>query len=348
MSEPDGIATGALEAWMRHRVDVDAPLDLRVIAGGRSNLTYAITDGAGRRFILRRPPRGRLEGSAHDMGREFQIIEALGPTAVPVPAVVGYHGEADIAGAPFFVMEHVGGETIADPDVAGALSAAAKGRLARELAAVLATLHAVDPAVIGLGALRRPTGLIERQLRRWGGQIDGYDRVSSDLFRPVLAALANRVPEPQRVSLVHGDFKLGNLRVDADGRVVAVLDWELAAIGDPLVDLGWLLASWAQPDEPGVWIAPPPTAGGGFCSRAELLAAYAEHSELDLSQLHYYLAFAYWRWSCINEGVVARAEAGAGMATKVDAGAARAQIRWQLQAADDLLSGARSDLALGA
>jgi aminoglycoside phosphotransferase (APT) family kinase protein len=338
------IGTAALESWLADRVAVTGPIDVRLIAEGHSNLTYRISDRGGRRFVLRRPPRGRLAGTAHDMRRESTIIDALGPTEVPVPRVLGYDEDPKISDAPFFVMEFVGGSTISDRSAALAMPEAARRRVGPEMAATLAKLHRVDPVKLGLGHLLRDEGLIERQLRRWHRQLQGYAELTTVLSERVYEALSARVPAPQRTSLVHGDFKMGNLRLGADGTILTVLDWELGAVGNPLVDVGWLLASWAEPEDSARWIVEPPTLVPGFGSRAELLSVLEARSGLDLDEVDYYVAFSYWRWSCINEGILARFDRGAMANKQIDFDAIRAQIRWQLSAAMSLLSG-RSTVA---
>jgi aminoglycoside phosphotransferase (APT) family kinase protein len=336
------IDAAALGRWLEARTEARAPLTASLISGGRSNLTYGVEDRDGRRFVLRRPPGGKLQGSAHDMGRESTIIAALGPTDVPVPGVVGFEPGSEAAGAPFFVMNFVGGATVGDPPAVAGLDLDARQRVAAEMATVLARLHRLDPLEIGLADLVREGGLIERQLRRWRRQLDGYPELTSTRLIGVGDELAARVPTQQRRALVHGDYKLGNLRIDEDGGILAVLDWELTAIGDPLVDIGWLLASWAEPGDTGRWIVDPPTMTAGFPSRAELTAAIDAATDLDLAEIDYYVAFAFWRWSCINEGIIARFASGSMGGKQIDLDSARAQIRWQLASAEELLAGRAS------
>ena len=174
----DCVRAAALEHWLSDRVAVTGPLDVQLIAEGHSNLTYQITARDQQRFVLRRPPRGRLASTAHDMGRESAIIDALQPTGVPVPRVIGYDEDPEISDAPFFVMEYVAGSTISDRSVAAAMRTQAKRRIGPEMAATLAKLHSLDPSSLGLGHLLRDEGLIERQLRRWHRQLRGYARAN--------------------------------------------------------------------------------------------------------------------------------------------------------------------------
>jgi aminoglycoside phosphotransferase (APT) family kinase protein len=336
---PPGIALAPLSAWLTAAVsDFVPPASVTLIPGGRSNLTYCVTDAAGSRFILRRPPLGELQSTAQDVSREWRIIAALEPTPVPTAAPIAHCEDRGVIGAPFFVMEYVDGETLADPATAGRLPSEARAEIAGQLTTILQTLHDQDPIALGLGSLVRRDGYVERQLRRWSRQIADYDSLASDLIGPVRDRLSTRIPEPQRTCMIHGDFKLANMRVDAGGAILAVLDWELAAIGDPLADLGWLLASWAEPGDPGAWIVPPPTSQGGFPDRADLVASYSAKSGLDASAVGYYVAFSYWRWSCINEGIRARFAAGEMGDQSLDLDAVEAQIRWQLARAWELLA----------
>jgi aminoglycoside phosphotransferase (APT) family kinase protein len=335
-----GVDVAALSRWLERNVPALAlPITVALLSGGRSNLTYQVTDATGAEYVLRRPPLGKLQATAHDVEREWGIVAALGQTPLPVAPAVAFCGDASVIGAPFFLMGFVGGRTIDNPAAAATLSLDARRHLTDDAIHVLYDLHAEDIDTLGLGSLARPGGYVERQLRRWGRQLDGYAELTTPLIREVQSALERRIPVQQRMALVHGDYKLGNLRVDADGRILAILDWELTAVGDPLADLGWLIASWAMPGDGSSWIVPPPTSAGGFPGHAALADAYETGSGLDLSDLDYYVAFSLWRWACINEGLQARFRAGA-MGTKtVDLRAVEAQILWQAGWASQLLSG---------
>lgn len=336
---PTGLDLEALSAWLAGEVEQVAPLaNATLIQGGRSNLTYEIVDERGDRVILRRPPLGKLQTSAQDVSREWAFIAALEPTPVPTAAPIAYCSDTSVIGVPFFVMEYVAGETLADPSTARRFSADARATIADQMTTALAALHDQDPGTLGLDTFVRPGGYLERQLRRWSLQIADHDSLASDLIKPVHDRLGERIPAPQRACIVHGDFKLANMRVTDDGAILAVLDWELAAIGDPLADVGWLLASWAEPDEPGAWIVPPPTSRGGFPERADLAAAYCAKTGLSVDELDYYVAFSYWRWSCINEGIRARFASGQMGGQSLDSAAIEAQIRWQLERAWELLA----------
>lgn len=307
---PRGIDLDALAPWFEsHAPAVKLPLTASLIAGGRSNLTYRITDAAGHAFVLRRPPLGPILPSAHDVVREHRIISALAGSGVPVPPAVGVCDDEAVIGAPFYVMEFVEG-TVAEDEVSAApLSMAARHRSGISLAEVLSVLHGVDLDTTGLGNLAKRDDYVARQLKRW---LDQYHRQATrdiPLIDQVHAVLAERIPPQQGATIVHGDYRLGNTIVDQSGNVVAVLDWELCTLGDPLADVGYMLMSWPETEREaqGMWSA---NVLPGFARRAELLDAYAAASGRDVSGIDYYVAFAYWRIACIVDGVYARTIAG--------------------------------------
>ncbi|WP_068258617.1 phosphotransferase family protein [Janibacter limosus] len=287
----------------------DGALHASLISGGRSNLTYLLTDGD-RRWVLRRPPLGAVLETAHDMGREYRMIEALHPSSVPVPRPVhlaGAEGEA-ILGAPFFIMGFAEGEVlrerdqlahVADPDI-----------LARRLMQCLAELHAVDPDEVGLGDLGRPEGYLERQIDRWLRQVGSIDSPLLPRFDEVAASLRGDLPRTQRTRLVHGDYRLDNVVVDRGDTIVAILDWEMATRGDPLADVANTLVWWdglKGLDSP---IAAHPGDQSGYPGRQALVDSYAEMSDLDLDRLDWYLAFASYKIAAIFEGIRHRHDEG--------------------------------------
>ncbi len=263
-------------------------------------------------MVLRRPPLGNVLQSAHDMGREHRIISALFPTAVPVPEPLAFCDDLTVNDAPFYVMALVEGvvlETSADAE--RELPEPSRGAVSRALIDVLADLHAVVPEDVGLGDLGRHDGYVERQLRRWHTQFQKSRSRDIPAIDEVHARLSARVPTQQRVSIAHGDYRLGNTLVAADGTVRAVLDWELCTLGDPLADLGWFMAWWPQPGESATHLhGDAPSLAPGFAGREELTARYAERTGLDVSDLDYYVALALWKLACISEGVHARYRAG--------------------------------------
>lgn len=331
----DGLTT-----WIERTVPaVVTPVKVDLVALGRSNLTYRIDDACGSRFMLRRPPVVVLSPSAHDVAREWSIMSAVAATDLPMPPLVALCEDASVIGAPFFMTKFVPGLSLSNPEAVDALSATARVRIGHALAHALATLHRLDVDQVGLGHLVRTHGYIERQLRHWSRRLEGHDLPSDTLFAQVQAALSRRVPAPQGLSLLHGDFKLENMIISKEGDISAILDWELAAVGDPLADLGWLLAWWTEPEELASWISPPPSVAGGFPKREVLASLYAAASGLDLFDLEYYVAFAYWRLSCINLDTGSRFRAGAMSGKHIDLNALDRQVSFQLQAAWDLLRG---------
>jgi len=320
----EGINASVVSGWLMANVEgLRPPFEFALIAGGRSNLTYAVTDGAGRRIVLRRPPISHVLPTAHDMGREHRIISALRDTPVPVPAALGYCADEAVTGQPFYVMDFVDGYVLRGPaEAAAALDEATRMKAGRDLVDVLVAIHRVRVDAIGLGDLARHDGYIERQLRRWHRQFGQSQQQAREVgvYRPVPLVdkvhdlLANRVPVQQGTALVHGDYRLDNTIVSADGRVQAVLDWELSTLGDALADVGTLMAYWGSGREPGAVSDPlqlSATVLPGFPSRAEVAARYAAQSGRDLTNLGFYVAFAQWKLACIGEGVFVRYAANA-------------------------------------
>lgn len=312
---PAGIDAERIGRWLTEHVDgLAGPVEFALVSGGRSNLTYRVTDAAGRAYALRRPPTGGVLSTAHDMSREWRFISALAPTAVPVAPPLAFCDDPDVTGAPFYVMGFVDGRVLADREAALALGTTARARAGEQLVDVLVALHALDPAEVGLGDLVRRTGYVERQLRRWHAQLhtSAAELPSSvpgvALLDEVHDLLVEHVPA-QTVGIVHGDYRPGNIAFGADGTLRAVFDWELATTGDPMADLGWLASSWQDPGDETDGPAGPGTAPG-FPRRAELVARYARRSGRDVSDLPYWVAFSRWRLACIGVGVQARYLAG--------------------------------------
>jgi aminoglycoside phosphotransferase (APT) family kinase protein len=313
-----GIDARAVTEWSSGHLDgVVPPLTFELIAGGRSNLTFRVEDAAGHTYALRRPPVSHVLPTAHDMGREYRVMTALGATEVPVPRTYGLCRDDAVNGAPFYLMEFVEGAVLRDRHTAeAAFEEPARRPIGDHLADTLGTLHAVDVDAVGLGDLGRREGYIERQLRRWTAQYEEMAVAGVDhgrLIEEVGAALAADVPQQRGVAVVHGDYRLDNVVLDGDGRVAAVLDWEICTLGDPLADVGLLLDYWMGPDDGAPLLgAAAPTSAPGFVTRDELLARYALTSGRDVTGIAYYMAFGYWKLACILQGVYARYVAGAG------------------------------------
>ena len=308
-----GIRTEAVTQWFgAHVAGITPPLSFEVIAGGHSNLTYRVTDAAGRRHVLRRPPLGHRLSSAHDMGREYRIISALSDSGVPVAPAIGMCDDPAVNEVDFYVMGYVDGHVIRDrPAAEQLLDERARAVASRSIVDTMAAIHAVDLGSVGLADLGRHDGYISRQLTRWYGQ---WNQQKTREVRAVDEAhdlLAARIPDQGPARLVHGDYRLDNCMVDDSGAVIAVLDWEICTLGDPLADLGLLMVYWTGPDDPASAWEGGATTAPGFWNRSQLVERYATVTGRDLGDLDFYVAFAYWKLACIIEGVYARYLGGA-------------------------------------
>ncbi|GAA1271039.1 phosphotransferase family protein [Pseudonocardia aurantiaca] len=296
----------ALQAFFEAEVPGCGQLQAELLHGGRSNLTYRVTDGRSV-WVLRRPPLGGLTPSAHDMAREYRVVAALRDSGVPVARAVAQTDDVSVIGAPFAVVEYVDGRAIRNREQLDALTDAEVARCALGLVEVLARLHAVDPAAVGLAGFGRAEGYLARQIRRWNDQ---WQRVAT---RPLVGVhslyerLAATCPVESGTAIVHGDFRIDNVILDAAdaGVVRALVDWEMAALGDPLADLGLHLA-YSDP-------AFDPVLGGSAASTSPrlpsadgLAAHYAEVSGRDVEALHFYVALGYFKAAVIAEGIHAR------------------------------------------
>jgi aminoglycoside phosphotransferase (APT) family kinase protein len=306
------IDESAVTAWTQsHVADLRPPLRFELIDGGRSNLTYRVTDSRQEVWVLRRPPLGSTLATAHDMSREYRIVSALTSTNVPVAQLVGLCTDDTVTGAPFYVMKFVDGFVIRNQEEARGLAADVRLRASHSLTDALIRIHSVDPDSIGLGTLGRKDGYVSRQLKRWYTQFQASKCTEIQLVHEVHDALTRNIPEEASATIVHGDYRLDNCILDDDGEVVAVLDWELCTLGDPLADVGLLLAYWAEPGDRFTAMADSPTQIQGFASRSELCDRYAAQSGRDLSGIDYYTALGYWKISCIMAGIYTRLSSSA-------------------------------------
>ncbi|MDH6520204.1 aminoglycoside phosphotransferase (APT) family kinase protein [Streptomyces sp. SAI-135] len=283
---------------------VQGPLTGRLIEGGRSNLTYAVSDGT-TKWVVRRPPLGHVLATAHDMKREHRVISALHRTDVPVPnPVLLCEDPANEAapGSPFYVMEFVEGTPYRTADQLAPLGPERTRDAVLSLVDTLVELHAVDPAEVGLADFGRPEGFLDRQLRRWGKQLDASRNRDLAGIDELHATLGRRLPRSPAATVVHGDYRLDNVLMGEDDRIKAILDWEMSTLGDPLTDLGLLVMyslPLGMPDSPVSTTAEAP----GHPDPAELIARYAERSGRDVSAVSWYTAFAWFKLAVILEGI---------------------------------------------
>ncbi|MEV5646647.1 phosphotransferase family protein [Nocardia sp. NPDC052254] len=303
-----GLDTAAVRRWIAdHDADLTGTPAFTRIGLGQSNLTYLVGDEAGHRWVLRRPPLGQLLASAHDVLRESRIMSALAPTAVPVPAILAATTDSEVCEVPLVLMQYVEGRVVDTMEIARSLTPGQRGDIAGSLTRTLARIHAVDLDAVGLADLAGHKPYAQRQLKRWSRQweqsrtreLPGID----DLTRRLGAA----VPPQHETTLVHGDFHLRNVITAPDtGEIVAVLDWELSTLGDPLADMGSLLAYWVEPGED-IGGDFPASALPGFPDRAEMARGYLDATGRDREALTFWHVLGLWKLAIIAEGVMRRA-----------------------------------------
>ncbi len=302
-----------LAHWLDSQgIETGAPLTVERITTGHSNEVFRVTRGE-RVLVLRRPPRTPLSPTAHDMAREFRVLRAFdGRASVPVPRPVALCTDVEVIGAPFYVMEPVDGvvvrERVPDP-----IAAASPRDVSYALIDALAGIHAFDWRAGGLDGFGKPDGYLERQVPRWLGQLERYKTREIPAVDEAGRWLAAHTPAMQAPGVIHGDYKLDNVmyapRLPVE--LVAVVDWEQSTIGDPLVDLGWVLGLWIEPGEGATLAGASPFAKGtDVPTRAELIERYAKHSERDLTNLAFYCVLGLFKLACVMEGSYARFKAG--------------------------------------
>jgi aminoglycoside phosphotransferase (APT) family kinase protein len=314
VTEPiPGINVEGVTGWFaEHEPAASPPLQFEGITGGHSNLTYRVTDAGGRRYVLRRPPLGELLQSAHDMGREYRVMHAMTPTAVPVPDLVGLCTDEAVNGVPFYVMHFTEGLVLRNPAEVEKVPDAVRAAAADALIDGLVALHDVEPDAVGLGELGRKEGYVERLLRRWSRQWESQRTRELPLASEVAERLAKGIPDQGPARVVHGDYRLDNAIVDpATGSLQAVLDWELCTLGDPLADVGMLLVYWTEPTDAFSPLLGAPTACPGFPGRDHVAERYARQSGRDLAEIDFYVALGWWKLAMVLEGVYARYASGA-------------------------------------
>lgn len=309
MSALPGLDLDRLAAWLPTVLPgAGTQLRAELIAGGKSNLTYLLTDGS-HTWVLRRPPLGHVLATAHDMAREHRVMAALHGTEVPVPEMLAL-GDPEVLGAPFYVMERVPGTPYRDRRELAALGPERTRAISTTLVDTLAALHRIDPAAVGLGDFGRPEGFLARQVARWRMQLDASRTRDLPAADELHALLAADVPPESATGIVHGDFRLDNLLVDAEDRATAVLDWEMATLGDPLTDLALMLTYHRLGSGPLGAVVTDAAQAPGFLSEPEIIERYAAGSRRDLSRFGWYRGLAAFKLAAILEGIHHRHLAG--------------------------------------
>lgn len=306
MSETPGLDLAAFRTWYdaQRPGEIAGQLSGRLIAGGKSNLTYEVGDGASS-WIVRRPPLGHVQATAHDMGREYTVMSALAGTDVPVPTTYAHCADPDVIGAPFYVMERIEGTAYRSANQLEPLGPERTAAIADRMVDVLVALHAVDAAAVGLAEFGRPQGFLERQVRRWGKQLEGSkttDRPDADELHRRLTA---RVPDDDGAwaGIVHGDYRLDNLLTGPDDHIKAVVDWEMATLGDVRTDLALLLVYDQIAAIAGGALVADVSRAPGYPSPQEHLARYTETSGRDLGDMGFHLGLAFFKLAVILEGI---------------------------------------------
>jgi aminoglycoside phosphotransferase (APT) family kinase protein len=308
----------ALERFLDERLPGAGRVELERHQAGHSNETFFVTRGADR-WVLRRPPRGAFLPTAHDVTREYRVLEALAATPVRAPRPVLACTDPSVLGVPFYLMERIEGVVIRGEVPEGfrdESNAGARVGLGEELVDALVELHQVDWRRSGLEGFGKPSGYLDRQVRRWRGQLElatQFSRPLHDLTR-VGDWLTSHIPESGAAAIVHGDYKLDNVAFapDPPARLLSIFDWEMSTIGDPLADVGWMVSFWREPGDPqnvldrntGVTCLP------GFQTRDDLLARYRFRTGRVMADLTFYLVLAVWKLAVLLEGSYARHLAG--------------------------------------
>ena len=304
LSDPPGLDLAALRRWLDESAPglLDGPLSAELVAGGKSNLTYRVTDGT-RSVVVRRPPLGHVLATAHDMGREYRVISALRATPVPVPEAYASCTDEAVIGAPFYVMSFVDGIPYRSADELEALGERRTRAIGERLVDTLADLHLVDVAAVGLADFGRPEGFLSRQVRRWGQQLDASRSREVAGIEELRTRLGDHVPPDSPGTVVHGDYRLDNVLVTASDDIGAVVDWEMATLGDPLTDVA-LVLTYQRIASLGVGtgVSTAPRAAG-FPDRGDMIQRYAVRTGRNLGHLGFHEALACFKLAVILEGI---------------------------------------------
>ena len=297
-----------IREYISSNIDLNIDFDFEKFKVGRSNITFKIFDSKNT-YVLRRPPFGNKLESAHNMQREYKIITELSKNNLKVPNPIHLCTEKNISQDDFYIMEYIDGETIANNSNAENYSKKDKELITNSFVTTLTELHNFDVQSSGLKDLGKHEGYVERQLIRWNKQFSAQKVREINDLDVATNILLEKIPTQQRVSIVHGDYRLDNVRVK-DNNVAAVLDWELCTLGDPLADLGTVIASWADKKEKDTPFIYSPSLSGGFPSRDKILNLYEENSQLNLNEIEFYVRLSFWKHAMIMEGVYVRYSLG--------------------------------------
>ena len=308
MTELPGLDLTSFRRWYdgQRAGEIQGDLSAELIAGGKSNLTYTVTDGTSS-WIVRRPPLGHVQATAHDMGREYTAMSALADTAVPVPQMLAHCTDDTVLGAPFYVMERVEGTAYRLASELDQLGAERTSAIAGRLVDVLAALHAVDPEQVGLGEFGRPHGFLERQVRRWGKQLEGSKTRehpdAEELHRRLSAGVEAAQSDSSALGIVHGDYRLDNCLVGTDDRIHAVIDWEMATLGDTRTDLALMMVYETLGRSEAGELVSDVAKAQGYPDNAQQLAAYSAASGSEPGDMGFHMALAYFKLAVILEGI---------------------------------------------
>ena len=308
-----------LAEYLREKLEcADRPLSLRQFGGGHANLTYLLRFGAGEgalEYVLRRPPLGPVAKRSHDMHREYRALSKLWRGFDKAPRAFVYCSDPDVIGADFLVMERRRGIVVRDripPEFGGGLDPVANRKLSEVVIDTLVEFHQVDPVRVGLEDLGHPVGFLERQVKGWAERCERAKTEAAPVADEVVRWLLANLPESPTATLVHNDWKLDNMAIAADdpGRCVAVYDWDMCTLGDPLCDLGTLLGLWSDPGEALAGSNPMPTQTPGFLSRDAAANRYAERSGIDAGDIAYYVVFGTFKMGVVLQQIYVRFHRG--------------------------------------
>ena len=297
-----------LKKYISSVVDISEDFNFEQFKVGRSNITFKIFDDANS-FVLRRPPFGLKLESAHNMGREYKILKVLSENGLRVPKPMYLYNKKELSVDDFYIMEFIEGETIANNQIADEFNEFQKNTITESFIKVLSEIHNFDVISSELNDLGKHEDYVERQINRWNKQFQSQKVREIKELESATKLLLDNIPSQQTVGIVHGDYRLDNVRVK-DNQVAAVLDWELCTLGDPLADMGTVIASWNTKQEKDSPFIYSPTLSGGFPTRKDVIELYLNNSDLDLSDIEFYARLSFWKHAMIMEGVYIRYSMG--------------------------------------